>query len=416
VPMTYLSPFGAVALFALFGLYESHRFTPVEEFRRVVLAVSIGIMLAVTLGHWSDPTLSRAWILTTWGSTLTLTLSARRLWHAQIRRERSVGRLIFRTLVIGTNEEACRLARSMDPVHTGFVPIGFVRTEGSADGVVEPLGDIHRLREIVTREETDCLFVASSAVSPEEFKIIARITRLEGLEVRVSASLPEVLSSRLTAQPVGGVMSIALKPARLSPWQRAVKRAFDLVVAGTGLVLTAPIWAIVALAIKLDSKGPILYRQTRVGEGGRPFVMLKFRTMHVGADAMLAELRHLSEADGPLFKLRDDPRVTRVGRWLRRWSIDEIPQLWNVVRGEMSVVGPRPPLPEEVLAYEDWHFARLEAPPGITGLWQVSGRSDLSFEDYVRRDLFYVENWSLTYDLFIVLKTIPAVLRRNGAY
>jgi lipopolysaccharide/colanic/teichoic acid biosynthesis glycosyltransferase len=144
--------------------------------------------------------------------------------------------------------------------------------------------------------------------------------------------------------------------------------------------------------------------------------MLKFRTMHVGADAKLQDLRHLSEMDGPMFKLRDDPRVTRVGRHLRRWSLDELPQFWNVVRGEMSIVGPRPPLPEEVAEYQDWQFARLEAPPGITGLWQVSGRSDLSFDEYVRRDLFYIENWSLAYDFFIVLKTIPIVFARRGAY
>ena len=189
-----------------------------------------------------------------------------------------------------------------------------------------------------------------------------------------------------------------------------------LVIAGAGLILTAPIWLVAAVAIKLDSPGPVLYRQRRVGEGGRPFVMLKFRSMYVDAEQRLAELRPLSEADGPLFKLRNDPRVTRVGRVLRRWSLDELPQLWNVIRGDMSLVGPRPPLPEEVAAYEEWHFARLEAPPGVTGLWQVSGRSELSFEDYVRRDLFYIENWSLAYDLFIVLKTIPMVLSRRGAY
>ena len=151
----------------------------------------------------------------------------------------------------------------------------------------------------------------------------------------------------------------------------------------------------------------MFFRQRRVGHRGRPFTILKFRTMRVGADEMLQELRALNEADGPLFKLRDDPRVTRVGRWLRRWSLDELPQILNVIRGDMSLVGPRPPLPEEVREYEEWQFDRLEVPPGITGLWQISGRSDLSFEEYVRLDLFYIENWSLAYDFFIVAKTIP---------
>ncbi len=418
LPITLLAPFGTVALFRAFRLYESHRFTAAEEFRRVFLAVTLGVMTLATLGFWARSTLSRSWILTTWAFALVLTLAGRRLWHAQIRRERAIGRLTFRTLVVGANAEAVSLATAMRAPDSGFEPVGFVRTSEETCPELDPpvVGHIRELRELVHRERADCVFVASSAVSAEETKQIARIVRLEGLEVRVSASLPVVLSSRLSAQPVGGVMSLALRPARLTRTQRALKRAFDLVVAGLGLLLTSPLWIVVAVAIKLDSPGPVLYRQRRVGEGGRPFVMLKFRSMYEDAERRLDELRPRSDVDGPLFKLRDDPRVTRVGRWLRRWSVDELPQLWNVIRGDMSLVGPRPPLPEEVAAYEEWHFARLEAPPGITGLWQVSGRSELSFEDYVRRDLFYIENWSLAYDLFIVLKTIPIVLLRRGAY
>ncbi len=418
LPIILFAPFGNAGLFHTFRLYETHRFTAAEEFRRVFLAVTVGILVLVTLAFWSHSTLSRSWIAVTWLFALALTLGARRLWHAQIRRERALGLLSFRTLIVGANREALDLAAAMRAPESGFVPVGLVRTSDEAcpEADVPVVGHIRELRELVRREGADCVVVASSAVSVEEMKQIARIVRLEGLEVRVSASLPLVLSSRLTAQPVGGVMSLALRPARLSRSQRALKRAFDVVVAGLGLVLTAPIWATAAIAIKLDSPGPVLYRQRRVGEGGRPFVMLKFRSMYVDAEARLAELRPRSDVDGPLFKLRDDPRVTRVGRWLRRWSLDELPQLWNVIRGDMSLVGPRPPLPEEVAAYEEWQFARLEAPPGITGLWQVSGRSELSFEEYVRRDLFYIENWSLAYDLFIVLKTIPMVLLRRGAY
>lgn len=416
--VTLAVPVAVFGLFRGFRLYETHRFTAAEEFRRVFLALTVAMMALVTFGFWAHSTLSRGWILITWLLALGATLGARRLWHAQIRRERAIGRLTFRTVVVGTNREAANLVGAMRAPEAGFDPIGFVRTAGEIEpGLDLPvLGHIEELRELVRRTGADCVFVASSAVSSEEMKHIARIVRLEGLEVRVSASLPLVLSSRLSAQPVGGVMSLALRPARLTRSQRVAKRAFDLVIAGTGLVLTSPIWLLTAIAIKLDSPGPVLYRQRRVGEGGRPFIMLKFRSMYVDAEQRLAELRPLSEVDGPLFKLRNDPRVTRVGRALRRWSLDELPQLWNVIRGDMSLVGPRPPLPEEVAAYEEWQFARLEAPPGITGLWQVSGRSELSFEDYVRRDLFYIENWSLAYDLFIVLKTIPIVLSRRGAY
>jgi lipopolysaccharide/colanic/teichoic acid biosynthesis glycosyltransferase len=160
----------------------------------------------------------------------------------------------------------------------------------------------------------------------------------------------------------------------------------------------------------------VLYKQVRVGRNGKLFTIYKFRTMVDGAERMQRELEARNEADGPLFKMRNDPRVTRFGRWLRRFSLDEVPQLLNVVRGQMSLVGPRPALPNEVANYEDWHRDRLEVPPGLTGLWQVRGRSELSFDDYVRLDLFYIENWSITYDLFILAKTIPSVLTRKGAF
>jgi exopolysaccharide biosynthesis polyprenyl glycosylphosphotransferase len=203
---------------------------------------------------------------------------------------------------------------------------------------------------------------------------------------------------------------------RLTRAQAIAKRTFDVVLSAAGLVLAAPLLAVTALAVKLETPGPVLFRQERVGLHRQRFKLLKFRTMVVGADRMLADLAVHNEADGPLFKIRNDPRVTRVGRFLRRYSLDELPQLWNVLLGEMSLVGPRPPLPREVDAYEDWQLDRLEVRPGITGLWQVSGRSELPFDEYVRLDLFYIENWSLASDLFILAKTVPMLLAARGAY
>jgi exopolysaccharide biosynthesis polyprenyl glycosylphosphotransferase len=194
------------------------------------------------------------------------------------------------------------------------------------------------------------------------------------------------------------------------------KRAFDLVVAGLGVFVLSPVYLAVAIAVRMSSPGPVLFRQRRVGHRGRPFTMLKFRTMHLGADQMVDELRERLAVENLMFKLSDDPRVTKVGKVLRRFSLDELPQLINVLRGEMSLIGPRPPLPEEVTLYEDWQFDRLEVPPGITGLWQVSGRSELSFDQCVRLDLFYIENWSLAYDLYILAKTLPVLFSRRGAY
>jgi lipopolysaccharide/colanic/teichoic acid biosynthesis glycosyltransferase len=196
----------------------------------------------------------------------------------------------------------------------------------------------------------------------------------------------------------------------------ALKRAFDLVVSAAVVVLGLPLWLLIALALKLDSRGPVLYVDRRVGVGEQEFGMLKFRTMVAGASELQEELEERNEAEGALFKIRDDPRVTRVGAVLRRLSIDELPQVVNVLRGEMSLVGPRPLPLRDYQMLEDWHLRRYRVLPGITGLWQISGRSNLSFDDLVRLDFYYLENWSIWLDIAIIAKTIPAVLTRRGAY
>jgi exopolysaccharide biosynthesis polyprenyl glycosylphosphotransferase len=413
-----ITPLVVLAVFSGFRLYGTHQFTPAEEFRRILLAVTLVVMGLGLLSFWSRSSLSRFWVALSWLLALLLALTTRRLWHYYCGRARARGRLTFRTLIVGTNDEAAHLARIMGREGLGFLPVGFVTTDAptSSNGSLPIMGSIAELRDVIRETVADCVFVATSSISVAEMGHVAKVVRLEGVEVRVTATLPQVLSSRISVQPVGGVMALSLKPVRLSGSQAVAKRVFDLAVSSFGVLVTLPLWTAIALAIKLTSPGPVLYRQQRVGQRGAPFTMLKFRTMRVGAESMLEDLRRLNEATGPLFKLRDDPRVTSVGRWLRKWSLDELPQLLNVLRGNMSLVGPRPPLPEEVREYEDWQFDRLEVPPGITGLWQVSGRSELSFDEYVRLDLFYIENWSLAYDLFILAKTIPMILARKGAY
>jgi exopolysaccharide biosynthesis polyprenyl glycosylphosphotransferase len=278
------------------------------------------------------------------------------------------------------------------------------------------MGTVADLRDVIREVGAECVFVAASALSANEMGYVAKAVRLEGVEVRVTATLPEVLSSRVAVQSLGGVTALSLRPVRLTGTQAVIKRAFDIAVAGIGLVIISPVLAAIAVAIKVTSPGPVLFRQKRVGHRGRPFTMLKFRSMQVGADRMVDELRAEHGVEDLMFKIKDDPRVTKVGRFLRKVSLDELPQLINVVIGDMSLVGPRPPLPEEVTRYEDWQFDRLEVPPGIIGLWQVSGRSYLSFEDCVRLDLFYIENWSLAYVLYILAKTIPVLVSKRGAY
>jgi len=207
-----------------------------------------------------------------------------------------------------------------------------------------------------------------------------------------------------------------VEPVQRDGWRRTAKRSFDLILAIAAIVATSPIMAAAMIAIRLDSPGPVLFRQVRVGRNGRPFQVLKLRTMVTDAEERLAELRSLHPSDSPLFKLANDPRITPAGRVLRRLSIDELPQLWNVLRNEMSLVGPRPALPDEVDQWTPELFQRLRVKPGITGMWQVNGRSSASFAEYVRLDLYYVDNWSLVNDLVIVAKTIPAVLLSRGAY
>jgi exopolysaccharide biosynthesis polyprenyl glycosylphosphotransferase len=407
-----------VAIFAGFRLYDAHRFTAAEEFRRLVVAISLGLSGVVTVSFWSRASFSREWLAVSWGLTTVLVLATRRLWHWHVWRARREGRLTFPTLIVGTNEEARRLEETMARPSFGFRPIGRV-AEGTWDGSrngLPVLGRVGELRELIRESGAECVFVAASALTVTEMGAVAKAVRLEGIEVRITASLPEVLSSRLSVQPFGGVMALSLKPVRLTGGQAIAKRAFDLVVSTVGLLVLSPFLVGMALAVRFSSPGPVLYRQRRIGHRGRPFTMLKFRTMENGAEAQVEELRVERGVADVMFKLPDDPRVTAVGQRLRRFSLDELPQLLNVVRGEMSLVGPRPPLPEEVAMYEDWQFDRLEVRPGITGLWQVSGRSELSFEECVRLDLFYIENWSLAYDHYIIAKTIPVLFSRRGAY
>jgi exopolysaccharide biosynthesis polyprenyl glycosylphosphotransferase len=199
-------------------------------------------------------------------------------------------------------------------------------------------------------------------------------------------------------------------------YQRHLKRGFDIAVALIALIVTAPVLVAIALAIRLETPGPAIFRQTRLGKNGKPFTFYKFRGMVVDAEARRAEIEHLNEADGPIFKIRHDPRVTRVGRFLRRTSLDELPQLWNVLKGDMSLVGPRPPIPSVVVQYEPWQHGRLAVPGGISGLWQVAGRGALSFDEMVRLDIQYIAEWSFWLDLRIIFHTFAAVVTTRGAY
>ena len=415
-----IAPLVWVGVFAALQLYSLSRLSPVEEFRGLIGGSAIAVVIVgVVVRRDVAGVLSQGWLVLAWFVALTLVLIGRQVWHRRMGRMRASGRLAYRTLIVGANDEAVRIAETLGPKpYLGFFPVGFLRTDTISPRLngLPVLGTAEDLSEVVRANSVDCVFVAASAVTSTVIKHITRELRGHQVEVRVSANLTEILSSRLTVQPVGDLLALSLRPVRLSGRQAVAKRTFDIVVGGIAVILSSPLWITAALLIKLTSRGPVLFKQERVGRNARPFTMYKFRTMVQGAEALLAQLEDRNEASGPLFKIREDPRITRVGRLLRRYSIDELPQLLNVLKGEMSLVGPRPPLAREVAIYEDWHRGRLEVKPGITGLWQVGGRSELSFDDYVRLDLFYIENWSISYDLYLLGKTIPAVLVPKGAY
>jgi exopolysaccharide biosynthesis polyprenyl glycosylphosphotransferase len=416
-----LAPALWLVVFASFSLYAFPRMAPAEEFRRVIGASSVNVLVTLFLGML----LARDHVVVLRGSfavalllSVLFVLGERMAWHKVMGRLRRQGSLVYRTLVVGANSEAARLVAALGADDSGYRPVGFVRTAAGAWPALDlpDLGSLGDLPKLVRDSGIESVFVAASAVEPDAMQGILRSLRRSGVEVRVSANMSEIMARRLLVNPVGNQMVLSVRPVRLSGPQAAAKRCFDLVVGGMLLVFSLPLWAVAALAVKLTSQGPVLFRQERIGREGRSFEVFKFRTMVRDAESMLAAVSGRNEASGPLFKVQDDPRVTRVGRILRRFGVDEVPQLLNVMVGDMSLVGPRPPLPTEVDSYEDWHLERLEVRPGITGPWQVGRRGVWSFDDYLRLDLYYVENWSIAYDVFILLKTIPAVFTRRGNF
>jgi exopolysaccharide biosynthesis polyprenyl glycosylphosphotransferase len=297
--------------------------------------------------------------------------------------------------------------------------VALVADEGTspawADGL--PVVDRHaKVAEQLRLLGATGVLIATTDVDPTTTNRLARRLVEAGIHVELSSSLMDIDAERLSVRSLGRFPVLYVEPVKRRGAPAVAKRAFDLLGAATGMLLTAPLWLIVAVAIKVGSRGPVLFRQERVGRRGRRFYVYKFRTMVIDAEEQLIDLRDANEADGPLFKVRHDPRVTAVGRVLRKLSLDELPQLLNVLRGQMSLVGPRPALPREVTQWGPELFDRLRVQPGITGMWQVMGRSDSSFAEYQRWDLYYVDNWSLWRDLSILARTVPVVLSGEGAY
>lgn len=426
VELSAVTAFLWVLTLGISGLYDLDRVSwSAAEGGRVARALSMGVVILILVTYAiKAPGLSRAWVLLVWVLAIGLVLSSRALVSIWLTVARRRGRMLHPTLVVGSNAEASDIIRVLrGSVEAGLVPVGCV-TSSQAEKLeldycsenVPVLGSAREIASVLDEYPMDAVVIASSAFDHDVLARMIAELRDRHVDVHISSGLFEVLTSRVLVNEVAGVPLITVKGVSLTPRKVITKRAFDIVLAGLVILVGLPIWLTVAAAIVLTSPGPVFYGQERIGREGERFTMLKFRSMYRDADARLAELQADNEASGPMFKMKDDPRVTPVGKWMRKFSVDEFPQLINVMRGEMSLVGPRPPLPHEVERYSTNDWRRLEVTPGMTGLWQVSGRSSLTFDEMVRLDLFYIENWSVSLDMTIIVRTVPAVLLARGAY
>jgi exopolysaccharide biosynthesis polyprenyl glycosylphosphotransferase len=336
-----------------------------------------------------------------------------RIWLSGQRRQRRFQRPV---LVVGSNREGTALVRLLrDHPEIGFEVRGVLADTppaGPGDLDAPWLGSPADASAVVAATGATGVLIAATAVEPETLNRMSRSLTGEGVQVHVSAGLQGISHNRLRPMPMAHEPIYSLRSGTLAGWQQLAKRALDVAAAGTGILLAAPVLAAAAVAIKLQDGGPVFFRQERIGRNGTPFTILKLRTMVPDAERLKKDLEAANERTGPLFKLKTDPRRTRVGRVLEATSLDELPQLFNVLRGTMSLVGPRPPLASEFAQFDDELRHRQRVRPGITGLWQVEARDNPSFDAYRRLDLFYVENWSITLDLAIILATVGAVLTR----
>jgi exopolysaccharide biosynthesis polyprenyl glycosylphosphotransferase len=404
----------AIAVLALHGFYDASRPRAwPSTLQTIVSGVSTGLVASVTASFFmGEHGFSRLWFGAGWCVAVAFMF----VWRASASRLYIAARAAVvprrRMLVVGANPLGRELAAELSG---RYDVLGYVDNGSDLAGATEPplLGPIAQLEGLVQQYAIDELVVALPENRREQMMQILARGFSRPVEVKVVPGLEELLPHRVQVSRLGARSFISFAPAAPVGWS---KRAIDLVLATIAIVLALPLLACIAIAIKLDSQGPVFFRQERLGKDAQPFEMLKFRSMVRDADRLVDSLIAHNEAVGPLFKIRRDPRHTRVGKVLRRLSLDEVPQLFNVLRGDMSLVGPRPPLPAETAKYESWQLGRLRARPGMTGLWQVSGRSEVPFHDMVRLDLHYIRNWSLQMDVEIMLRTIPAVLSNRGAY
>ncbi|MFF1831739.1 sugar transferase [Paenarthrobacter sp. NPDC058040] len=394
--------------------------TGTEEYKRVA-ASSLWLFGALAVvSYVFQLQTARGYVSVALPLGILLLLASRWMQRQLLHKGRRDGLYLHRVLLIGAAHSVDHLWKRLNQhIVSGYKPVAaFLTDSGTVDNAVPVLGTFPSVDDVldaIGERKADTVAISSGA-DPTFLRHLGWALSARDVGMIMAPALTDVSGPRIHIQPVAGLPLVHVTTPKLEGMQAIAKRAFDVVASAAILTALCLPMAVVALLIKLDSRGPVLFLQTRIGKAGEPFNMYKFRSMRTDAEVRLQALTQLSEGNEVLFKLKNDPRVTRIGKWIRRYSIDELPQLFNVMKGDMSLVGPRPPLPREVAVYEQHEHRRLMVKPGITGLWQVSGRSDLSWEESIRLDLYYVENWSPAQDLIILFRTLRAVLARDGAY
>jgi exopolysaccharide biosynthesis polyprenyl glycosylphosphotransferase len=413
-----------VFLFALNGLYNRNNLLGgTQEYDRILRATTMGMMLMIIAG-FLQPELyfARGWLLLSWILAFVGVLSARFALRRVVYALRRQGYFLSPTLIIGTNEEARLLAQQLGAWQTsGLHVYGFVSDDhlpgARIDNHLTTLGTLSNLDALIQQHGVEELVVASSAVSSETMiDIFTRYGRIDGLNLRLSSGLYEVITTGLEVKEIGSVSLVGVNKLRLTEVNWTLKSILDYAITLPGVLAILPVMGFIALAIRLDSPGPALHKRRVMGLNGREFDAYKFRTMYVNGDTLLRTRPELQAELALNHKLKNDPRITRLGHILRKTSLDELPQLFNVLKRQMSLIGPRMIAPEEMEKYGHWGMNLLTVPPGISGLWQVSGRSDVSYDERVRLDMYYIRNWTIWLDIQILFQTIPAVLQKRGAY
>lgn len=422
-PIAVFLVVGWVAILAAFGLYRTKNLgAGTEEYQKVLTSSLIAAGMTGAVMYLTGYELSRGFFVLLFLIGLAALLVGRLVVRRMVQYARGRGHLLNRVIIAGAGRHVEEIAAVISrerwlgySIAGAAVPAG-MDIHQTRSGI-PVLGHTDDLAALAAHHDIDAVICTEGAFATSKgFRRLAWELENKDTQMVVVPSLTDISAERLAVRPVAGLPLVHVEQPQSEAASRWTKRLFDLVGSAALIAVSSPIMLAVAVAIKLDDGGPILFRQTRVGRNGEVFSCLKFRSMVVDAEARMAELRARNESDGVLFKMARDPRITKVGHFIRRYSLDEFPQFFNVFRGDMSLVGPRPALPTEVEQYESHVRRRLDVRPGITGLWQVSGRSDLSWEDTVRLDLYYVDNWSMMQDASILFRTAKAVLGSDGAY